>query len=67
MNMYQISMPCNSHNINVVRRLATEKDYELRKVRNKDCFNLFNTQTNSYQFRNAELEEIYAFLTSTDS
>ena len=67
MDMYQNYMPCNSHNIDVIRKLATEKDYILRKIRNEDCFNLWDKQNNTYQFRNAQLEEIYAFLTATDS
>lgn len=67
MNMYQRSMPCNSHNINVVRRLAKEKCYELRKVRNEDYFDLFDKQSNAYQFRHTQLDDIYDFLVSIDS
>lgn len=67
MDIFSVSMPANPHNISVVRRLAAEKGYSLRKVRNEDhYFDLFDKQTRHYQFRRTILGEIYDYLTSND-
>lgn len=65
MNMYAMSMPANSNNINVVKKLAVEKDYTL-KVLEEGYFELIDNQTGNYQLQKASLGEIYYFLTSTD-
>ena len=67
MNIFNISFPVNDNNINVVRKLAREKDYTLKAHGYEDTFDLIDKQDGKRQFHKAPLEEIYEFLRSLDA
>lgn len=66
MNIYEMSMPATPHNISIVRKIAKEQGYSLKKVRNEDIFDLFDNQSETYRFRNTPLGDIYDSLVSND-
>jgi len=67
MKICEMFFPENSNNINVVRKLAKEKDYTLKMNKDKDGFDLVDNQTNKNRFCKASLEEVYDYLLSMDA
>lgn len=67
MNIISMSFPASSNNINVVRKLAKEKDYTLKIYIDAEVFDLIDNQDGSLRFCKAQLEEIYDFLCTEEA
>lgn len=67
MNIASMSFPVNRNNINIVKKLAKEKDYTLKTHKDAEIFDLVDNQNNSLRFRNTRLEEIYNFLCTEEA
>lgn len=66
MNMQSISVLDTSKNIDKLRKLAKAKDYSMRKVRDKNCYNLQDAQSGQIVMKNSSPMEIHHFLCNSD-
>ena len=62
MDFRSMAMSESTHNVAAIRRMAKEKDFSIRKIRNQELYELRDLQTGAVVINGAPLWEIYEYL-----